>query len=349
MKDLLHSYFSPIAKQNKCSLYQAAKASSERKILLGVLSWIFASILPFYVDGHAWTLFAMPFVAWLLVANFWHDCLHFSFSTDWRTNAVLPYLLPILSSPWLWYHQHVIGHHTYTNIGMKDPDLAHAPQLKREHQSVKWKKCHKNQGSYIRFALVWSIASCLGINILNDIKTNMKLSFNNVVGYQKLSTSRFCYHLIGRVIYAFITIVWPLLKFSFWKALSWIVVPNIIFSCLFMINTQINHLTEVCCNSSDTNFLKHQAVTAQNFGIGSMWIFFLSGGLNHQIEHHLFPFVNHCHLPYLSFGVKKICAKHGVSYQEVNGYMEALHEHMNHTIKLSTDPSLAVLKAKKQL
>jgi delta11-fatty-acid desaturase len=344
VKELLYCYLSPIAKTNKCTVYQAAKASSERWLLLGILSWAFVSILPFYLDGCYWTLFVMPLVAWLLVANFWHDCLHFSYSKDWRINATLPYLLPILSSPWLWYHQHVIGHHTYTNVGMKDPDLAHAPQLKREHASIKWKKCHRNQGSYFRFILVWSIASCIGINILNDIKTNIKLSYNNVVGYQKLSISRFCFHLFGRVVYAFITILWPLFQFSLWKAAFWIVIPNIVFSCLFMINTQINHLTEECCNSSDTNFLKHQVVTAQNFGIGSVWNFFLSGGLNYQIEHHLFPFVNHCHLPYLASGVKEICAKHGVRYQEVDGYKMAFIQHLQHTIELSKDPSILTKK-----
>jgi len=89
-----------------------------------------------------------PLMVWVLVVNYWHDSMHFSLSSDWRINASLPYLFPIFSSPWLWYHEHGIGHHAYTNVGMKDPDIAHAPQLKREHESVAWKKIHEHQGTF---------------------------------------------------------------------------------------------------------------------------------------------------------------------------------------------------------
>merc|ERR1712165_363330 len=102
-----------------------------------------------------WTVFITPMIGWTLIANYWHDSLHFSLSSDWRINAVLPYLLPLLSSPYLWYHQHTIGHHLYPNIGHRDPDIAHAPQLMREHESIKWKLSHKHQWHIGRLVLVW--------------------------------------------------------------------------------------------------------------------------------------------------------------------------------------------------
>lgn len=107
-----------------------------------------------------------------------------------------------------------------------------------------------------------------------------------------------------------------------------------------MLNTQINHLTETTAHAKSSNFLKHQVVTAQNFGIGEgglwgRWYLFLSGGLNYQIEHHLFPTVNHCHLPALQPKVKAICRKHGVTYNEVDGYWEALTKYYKHIKKLS--------------
>ena len=75
--------------------------------------------LPYFFAGQWWTLLATPVLAWVVIANYWHDGLHFSLCCDWRVNAILPYLFPWLSSPWLWYHQHVIGHHAYTNIAHK--------------------------------------------------------------------------------------------------------------------------------------------------------------------------------------------------------------------------------------
>lgn len=112
-----------------------------------------------------------------------------------------------------------------------------------------------------------------------------------------------------------------------------------IFSWFFMLNSQINHLTENTAHAKSTNFLKHQVITAQNFGVGNRgiwgrWCRFFSGGLNYQIEHHLFPTVNHCHLPALQPKVKAICRKHGVAYNEVNGYMEALRNYFIHAEKL---------------
>lgn len=299
IKATLVAHFSAIAKKQNCSLFQAAKASKKRWSLLGVLALAVIITMPYYVAGHFWALPIMPIIAWVLVANYWHDALHFSLSSDWRINASLPYLFPILSSPWIWYHQHVIGHHAYTNIGKKDPDLAHAPQLKREHDSIAWKKSHEHQATLFRFIFLWSIATNMGLSILNDIKTNLKLSYNNVVGFQKLSHSRLLFHVVGRIVYFFIMFLWPLLVFSIQKSMSWIVISNILFSCCFMVNSQVNHLNEDCSNASDVNFLKHQVMTAQNFGCESLFCTIFSGGLNYQIEHHLFPFVNHCHLPAL--------------------------------------------------
>ena len=52
----------------------------------------------------------------------------------------------------------------------------------------------------------------------------------------------------------------------------------------------------------------------------------LSGGLNYQIEHHLFPSVNSCHLPEISKIVKKLCKKYNIKYNEYNSFFKALYD-----------------------
>ena len=335
LKKVLIEYFEPIAKQRNCSIYEATKASPQRWLLICTLFLSFAATIPSYIHGEFWTLLVTPQLAWVVIANYWHDGLHFSLSSDWRINAFLPYLMPMLSSPWLWYHQHVIGHHAYTNIGYKDPDLAHAPQLLREHKSIKWKPLHQSQGTYIRLVSVWSIAASLGLNFLNDLRANIKLTYNNVVPYAKLTHGRLVSHLLGRCLYVFLVFIWPFQKFSTSKALLWVIVSNVSFSLAFMLNSQINHLSEECADAFDTNFLKHQVITAQNFGCSSWFCGFYSGHLNHQIEHHLFPFVNHCHLPHLAPLVEKVCKKHNVVYNKSKGYIDAFQKHFDHTKGLS--------------
>ena len=121
------------------------------------------------------------------------------------------------------------------NVGRKDPDLLHAPRLKREHESTTWKnKSHGNQGNFFRFVFFWSV-----VFFWNELcfKTHIKLSYNNVVGYRKLSQRRMCFHMIGRAFYLYIMFLWPLLRFPLSKATMLIVVPNMIISCIFMSTT----------------------------------------------------------------------------------------------------------------
>ena len=335
IKQVLIDYLQPIARQRGCTLYQASKATPRRLFMIGILFITFLATIPSYINGKYWTLFVTPQLAWVCSVNYWHDCLHFSLSSDWRINAWLPYVMPLLCSPWMWYHQHVIGHHAYTNIGYKDPDLAHAPQLLREHKSISWKPLHQTQGTLRRITSVWSIAVGMGLNIFSDLRANLKLSYNNVVPYIKLSQPRMIAHIVGRFYYFYMTFFWPFLVFPPSKALLWAIIPNVMYSLTFMINSQINHLTDECSDAYDTNFFKHQVVTAQNFGIHSWFCGFYSGHLNLQIEHHLFPNVNHCHLRHLAPMVEKVCMKHNVPYHKAKGYVDAFQKHFHHTKEMS--------------
>ena len=338
VKDLVLSHFTRIASERGISLREATKATPQRWCMISGLMLAFFATLPFFIAGRWWSLFLTPQLAWVTSVNYWHDGLHFSLCTDWRINASLPYLFPWISSPYMWYHQHVIGHHAYTNIGHKDPDIAHAPQLMREHSSIRWRRLHQNQGGLARFCLIWSVAVGLGLHVVNDIRANLKLSYNNVVPYARPSRARLAAHVVGRLIHLAATSVWPFFVFPFWKALAWATFPMTSFGWSFMLNSQVNHLTEECSHASDPNFLKHQALTAQNFGVDSWWCRFYSGGLNQQIEHHMFPCVNHCHLPALAPGVRRLCEKHGVRYNEVAGYYEAVKKHVTHTTEMGKPP-----------
>ena len=206
----------------------------------------------------------------------------------------------------------------------------------REHESIRWRPSHLNQARFSNILFIWSIAAGIGLNILNDLRATVKLSYNNVVSCEKPSALGLVAHLAGRILYIYAAFAWPFLVFtSMYKALIWATVPNAIFSLCFMVNTQINHLTNMCAHASDSNFYKHQVVTAQNFGTDSLFCFYFSGGLNYQIEHHLFPSINHCHLPALSPGVRRICKKFGVPYNHVSGYGEALADHFAHTAAMA--------------
>jgi hypothetical protein len=159
----------------------------------------FSITLPYFVEGCWWSLVQVPQIAFVTTINYWHDGLHFSLSPDWRVNAILPYMFPFgLSSPWLWYHQHIIGHHVHTNVGYRSSPFAPADERPRKHQM---EKNAPEQASLGRIALMWGMSVMIALQIWNDLKTNAKLSYNNAVTYAKLPTTRWVAHMLGRVFF----------------------------------------------------------------------------------------------------------------------------------------------------
>ena len=272
LKSEVKAYFKKEADRRGVSFVQATKATPKRWLEIFILGAIFWGSVPALVRGELWALFFTPTACWIWMVNYWHDACHFALSRRWWVNATLPYVGIWFSSPTAWYHQHVIGHHAYPNIDHKDPDLAHAPQLMREHKSIRWRSAHEGQHRWHRFLSVWAIAVGLGLNIAADLKMVLQHEYNRVVAaapnlrHKRNIIAHFC----GRALYLFTTMgkhpplsladapllfledscapvgcaVWPWLVFESWgQCLVFSTVPMVIFSLLFMGNSQINHLT----------------------------------------------------------------------------------------------------------
>ena len=369
VKAAVRAYFEGEAARRMVTLQQAMKATPRRWAEICCMALAFGLSAAATVQGKWWSLLTTPLCAWVWLANMFHDGCHFALSTRWQVNAALPYLTPWLSSPLTWYHQHVIGHHAYPNVDHRDPDLAHAPQLMREHISVRWRPTHRTQSTVVRVLLVWSIAVSFGLQLLSDLRLLLRGTYNNVVPADpNLTKARVAAHVLGRLSYLFTAFIWPWLVFdSRAKALVFSVVPPIVFSLLFMGSSQVNHLTEHTAHAQSSSYYRHQVLTAQDFSVkptadqaaaaaaggawswaGGVWdgglrlaMFYLTGGLNHQIEHHLFPTVCHCHLPHLQPIVEAICLKHGVRYQAAESWWAALADHLRHTEAMAVDPKAA--------
>jgi len=345
-------YFSKEAVRRGVSFRQATKATPWRLFEILVFCCIWLACLPYFFAGEYWAAPVTAVTAWLFGVNYWHDAMHFTLSTNWKVNALTPYLQPFFSSPYAWYHQHVIGHHVHTNVGHRDPDLAHAPGFLREHSSVKHRPAHKHQHFMWHFLGIWSIGVTLGLNLLNDVRAHMKECYNGVVVYHKMTGTRLAIHILGRMAYFFAVAGWPWCVFPAGKALYFVLVPSMIYSGLFMVTSQVAHLLPHTAHASDPNFYKHQIVTTQDFAptpaanaplwkkIHSRLTFYASGGLNMQVEHHLFPGVNHCHLGDLHQLLLPVLKKHGLKHLSATGYVDAVQQHFSHTRDMSVKPLL---------
>ena len=66
----------------------------------------------------------------------------------------------------------------------------------------------------------------------------------------------------------------------------------------------------------ESEWAVHQVATTVNFATQNKMWNWLFGGLNFQVEHHLFPRISHVHYPELNKRLKQVCAEFNVAYQE---------------------------------
>lgn len=333
LRQKVKEYFQAEADRRGISLIAATKPTVYRWFELGVLTLLFLSTLPAFFRGEWWTLVATPFTYWIMGVNVFHDASHFALSQDWRVNMLGTYTGWWFSSPLEWYHQHVIGHHAYPNIPRKDPDLYHAGAFQRLTKTLRWKPVHRHQP--VTFYPIWVIGT-YAMNFLKPILMFVHGSYNKAVKLMPMTAKRMYLHFAGRAFVFFLCHLLPFFLFPFWKALIWAAFPVGFVSVCFMSSSQVNHLTTPNIDTSSNDYYAHQVLTSHTFGVHNKLVFLFTGGLNCQIEHHLFPTVNHCHLPKLQPIVKSLAKKYNINYHESETFLEALHKYKAHLVNLST-------------
>jgi linoleoyl-CoA desaturase len=88
----------------------------------------------------------------------------------------------------------------------------------------------------------------------------------------------------------------------------------------------------------DNEWAIHQVRTTANFAPRNHFINWYVGGLNFQIEHHLFPRVSHVHYPAISKIVKRVCEEHNINYNQFPTMWGALASHFRMMKQLGQKP-----------
>ena len=85
----------------------------------------------------------------------------------------------------------------------------------------------------------------------------------------------------------------------------------------------------------------HQLYTTSNFAPSNWFINFYTGGLNHQVEHHIFPHISHVHYSKLAKIVKETAKEFNLPYNEYKTTRKAIIEHFRHLGVLGKNPEIA--------
>jgi fatty acid desaturase len=339
VRDKVKKHFAEKAEQRGVTFSEATKATPQRWCEWGTLAsasmWSFYTML--YSQSIFWSwlnVLLCPALYWMSGTMF-HDGSHFAVSQDWRINLGIQYMYRIMVSPYYWLHQHIIGHHPYTNVHNKDPDLTHeslfAKDIKnnrvRYNENTKWKPLHIGQEK--RYYPVSSFVF-LSLSLLQPLECIFTNIYNKCVYIVPANLKLYLFNLLDILLYLFIVFVLPFQIWTPFYAIKHAILPYYLLSIIFIFNSSVNHFHKDSIKGENKNWYIHQVTTSNNFG--NHWPhYYLSIGLNYQIEHHLFPTVNHCHLHDIQPIVKSLCEKHSIPYHHTSGYKEAIigvYEHL---------------------
>ena len=272
--------------------------------------------------------------------NVMHEGGHQTFSRYVWLNKASAYFLNILGgNAYFWKIKHNINHHTYTNIEGMDSDIDIKPFM-RLHEGQPLHGYHRFQ--HIYWVVLYGISYLVWI-FYEDFKKYFSGKISPNSERKTLTRNEHFIFWFTKIMYVFVYMVIPIIIVGW---LSWLIGFFIItFICGLFISIvfQLAHVVETTEFHSVTDSEKdkqewalHQISSTANFATKSKWLYWLLGGLNFQIEHHLFPRVSHIHYPEISRFVKEACHESNVAYHEYTSMFKAIASHLVHLKKLGT-------------
>ncbi|MFL5764670.1 MAG: fatty acid desaturase family protein [Bacteroidia bacterium] len=276
-----------------------------------------------------------------------HDANHSAYSSNATVNRILGLTLNLLGgSVFNWKIQHNVMHHTYTNIASHDYDVQDKAVLRfSPHTKVKW--YHKLQFLY---AIPFYGILTLYWTLLKDYVQFFKYRKEKASNYTPMeSVIMFLRITAGKLGYYFVFMVLPvvILGIPFWYIFSGFLLMHFIAGVILTLVFQLAHSVEgtdyplACENGTvDNAWALHQMATTVNFSTKSRPISWFVGGLNFQVEHHLFPAICHVHYFDLAPIVKQTAEEFGVPYLENETLFSALGSHFRTLRNLGELPSL---------
>ncbi len=287
-------------------------------------------------------IFPMIFLCWIIMGfgmagigmALMHDANHRSYSKNQKINSLLSNSLYLLGGfPPNWQYQHNTLHHGFTNIEGHDEDIDPMGLLRfSPHKTLL--KVHKYQYLY-----AWFFYGLMTIS-WTTLKDFQKLYEYKKMGAELGSNKSFKQMqlnlIVSKILYYIIFLVIPIIVLPvswFWVVLFYLAmhfISGLILSTIFqtahVVSTSEYPLPDENGNI-ESNWAIHQLLTTSDFSPGSKIFSWMIGGLNYQVEHHLFPNICHIHYKGISRLVKETASKYGLPYHVQPTFFSAVRNH----------------------
>ncbi len=288
-----------------------------------VLTWFAASYALLVFGTGAWWV-AVPLAISLGLSmaavgfNIQHDGGHHAYSDRRWINKLTALTLDLLGgSSYVWARKHNSIHHSFSNITGHDDDI-NLGFIGRLSPHQKRLRFHRLQHVYL-----WALYGFL------PIKWQAFDDFHNVVT-GRIGGHRFprpkgwdlVTFLAGKAVFFSLALAIPLLLHPLWIVLAFYAAVTYVQGVVLSVVFQLAHCVEEAefpLPREDTGRMEsawavHQVQTTVDFARRNRLLTWYVGGLNFQIEHHLFPQI--CHVRYAALApiVEETCVKYGLKY-----------------------------------
>ena len=293
--------------------------------------------------------------------NIQHDGNHGAYSSRPWVNRMMALSLDLLGgTAYFWHFKHNIAHHTHPNIADQDDDIS-LGILGRISPYQKWYPPHRFQVLYIWiiysvFAMQWQLGG-----EFRNLFAKRWFGNTHVPAPRGMELVIFW---AGKVVFFFLAFGLPLMFHSVGHVLGVYAICAVTLGLVLALTFQIAH----CSDASQfrapitpgnhvvpRSWVEHQVDTTVDFCRENRLLAWYLGGLNFQIEHHLFPKICHVHYPALAPIVEEVCRAHGLRYfshpslwAAVGSHLRQLHEMGKRPVPVEAQPLHAASPAEAQ-
>ncbi len=344
-------------KENNISQHANAKMVFKTIFMILLYFVPFALILT-GVFSNVWAIMGL----WLMMAfgmsgiglSIMHDANHGSYSKNQNVNKTLGFLSNFVGAYHInWKIQHNVLHHSFTNVEGYDEDIEQQVMRFRPGQDRKF--IYRFQAIYA--PLLYGTMTLYWV-IWKDFKQVVDYSKRNLLQRQGISFWSGLTQMIAfKMAYVVLTLILPILlsDIAWWQTLIGFLMMHFVSGLILALIFQSAHVIEETefmipdeNGNVENNWAIHQLKTTANFARGSRLLSWYVGGLNFQVEHHLFPNICHIHYKEISKIVKSTAEAYGIPYLEHKTFLGALRSHFSLLNDLGTgayDRKLQTVKA----
>ena len=279
-----------------------------------------------------------------------HDANHGAYSTKPWINNLLGYSLNLVgANAFNWKVQHNVLHHTYTNVYDADEDISPRGVLRMSPYS---KKHYMHRFQHIYAWFLYGLMTIVWL-IVKDFKRLSQYNKDGLVKRQKTTiTKEWAVLIFTKLFYIGYIFVLPIVltDLLWWQVVVGFFIMHYIAGFILAIIFQPAHVidgTEYPEPDTQGNledvWAIHQLRTTTNFANNNRILSWYVGGLNYQVEHHLFPHVCHVHYRSISKIVKATAEEYGLPYKSEPTFISALVSHAKLLKELGSAPELEMV------